>query len=125
MMEAMTSLEDIANDPEEDEKIRWTASESIALIRFGQKAEDFEGLTIRMDALEKLSLLNSLRALARIDGFEKDIESCLTSEKINSKQSASLLQNISKVKKSLEGHKSSVELAGNLFAVYPMGAYLF
>ena len=44
MTEAMTSLEDITNDPEEDEKIRWTASESIALIGFGQKAEDFEGL---------------------------------------------------------------------------------
>ena len=34
-----------------------------------------------MDALEKLSLLNSLRALARIDGFEKDIEALENSEK--------------------------------------------
>ena len=55
MTEAMTSLQDISNDKEEDEKIRWTASESIALIGFGQKAEDFEGLKARMDALEKLS----------------------------------------------------------------------
>ena len=44
MTEAMTSLQDISNDKEEDEKIRWTANESIALIGFGQKAEDFEGL---------------------------------------------------------------------------------
>ena len=36
-IEAMTSLQDISNDKEEDEKIRWTASESIALIGFGQK----------------------------------------------------------------------------------------
>ena len=125
MTEAIASLEDISNDKEEDEKIRWTASESIELIAFGQKADDFEGLTDRMDALEKLSLLNSLRALARINGFEKDIEALENSEKINSKQSATLYKNISKVKKTLESHKSSVELAGNLFAVYPMEAYLF
>ena len=37
MTEAMSSLEDISNDPKEDEKIRWTANESMALINFGQK----------------------------------------------------------------------------------------
>ena len=124
MTEAMTSLQDISNDKEEDEKIRWTASESIALIGFGQKAEDFEGLKARMDALEKLSLLNSLRALARIDGFEKDIEALENSEKINSKQSATLFKRISKVKKTLESHKSSVELAGNLFRGLSYGSVL-
>ncbi len=124
MMEAMTSLEDISNDPEEDEKIRWTANESMALINFGQKADDLKGLNNRMEALEKLAELKSLRALARIDGFEKDIESCLTSEKINSKQSATLLKNISTVRKDLEGHKGSVELAGNLFRGLSYGSVL-
>jgi urea transport system permease protein len=120
----MSSLEDISNDPEEDEKIRWTANESMALINFGQKADDLKGLNHRMEALGKLAELKSLRALARIDGFEKDIESCLTSEKINSKQSATLLKNISTVRKDLEGHKGSVELAGNLFRGLSYGSVL-
>ena len=124
MIEAMSSLEDISIDYEEDDKIRWTANESMALINFGQKADDLKGLNHRMEALEKLAELKSLRALARIDGFEKDIESCLTSEKINSKQSASLLKNISTVRKDLEGHKGSVELAGNLFRGLSYGSVL-
>ena len=124
MTEAMASLEDIANDPEEDEKIRWTASESIALIGFGQNAQDFDGIKSRLVALEKLSILKSLRALARIDGFVKDIEGLESSEKINSKQSAILLKSIFKVKKTLEDHKSSVELAGNLFRGLSYGSVL-
>ena len=97
MTESISTLEDIAKDPEEDEKVRWTANESIALIDFGQKAENFEELKSRLEALEKLSLLNSLRALARIDGFEKDIKNLESSESINSKQSAILFKSISKV----------------------------
>ena len=124
MTEAMSSLEDISNDPKEDEKIRWTASESLALIEFGQKAEDFEGIKSRLVALEKLATLKSLRALARINGFEKDIENLESSEKINSQQSATLTKSISKVKKNLEGHKSSVELAGNLFRGLSYGSVL-
>ena len=124
MMEAMSSLEDISNDSEEDEKIRWTANESMALINFGQKAEDFKGIKSRLVALEKLAELKSLRALARINGFEKDIENLEASKKINSQQSASLIKSISKVKKSLEGHKSSVELAGNLFRGLSYGSVL-
>lgn len=124
MADAMSSLEDISNDAEEDDKIRWTANESMALIEFGQKSEDFEGLKGRLDALEKLSVLNSLRALARIDGFEKEIEELESSEKINANQSASLFKSISKVKKRIEGHKSSVELAGNLFRGVSYGSVL-
>ena len=74
MADAMSSLEDISNDAEEDDKIRWTASESLALIEFGQKPDDFKGIKSRLVALEKLATLKSLRALARINGFEKDIE---------------------------------------------------
>ena len=124
LTEATSTLEDIAKDPEEDEKVRWTANESIALIDFGQKAENFEELKSRLDALEKLSLLNSLRALARIDGFEKDIKNLESSESINSKQSATLFKSISKVKKTLEDHKNSVELAGNLFRGISYGSVL-
>ena len=124
MMEAMTSLEDISNDSEEDEKIRWTANESMALINFGQKADDLKGLNHRMEALEKLAELKSLRALARINGFEKDIENLESSKKITYQQSASLSKSISKVKKSLEGHKSSVKLAGNLFRGLSYGSVL-
>ena len=124
LTESISTLEDIAKDPEEDEKVRWTANESIALIDFGQKAENFEELKSRLEALEKLSLLNSLRALARIDGFEKDIKNLESSESINSKQSAILFKSISKVKKTLEDHKSSVELAGNLFRGISYGSVL-
>ena len=124
MTEAMSSLEDISNDPEEDDKIRWTASESLALIEFGQKADDFKGIKSRLVALEKLATLKSLRALARINGFEKDIENLESSKKISSQQSASLSKSISKVKKNLEGHKSSVELAGNLFRGLSYGSVL-
>jgi urea transport system permease protein len=124
MTEAMSSLEDISNDTEEDEKIRWTANESMALINFGQNAEDFKGIKSRLVALEKLATLKSLRALARINGFEKDIENLESSKKISSQQSASLSKSISKVKKNLEGHKSSVELAGNLFRGLSYGSVL-
>ena len=124
MAEAMSSLEDISNDAEENEKIRWTASESMALIELGQKSEDFAGLNSKLLALEKLGKLKSLRALARIDGFEKEIESLEASEKISSKQSGTLYKSISKIKKSLEGHKSSVELAGNLFRGVSYGSVL-
>ena len=99
MAEAMSSLEDISNDADENEKIRWTASESMALIELGQKSEDFAGLNSKLLALEKLGKLKSLRALARIDGFEKEIESLEASEKISSKQSGTLYKSISKIKK--------------------------
>ena len=112
LTEATSTLEDIAKDPEEDEKVRWTANESIALIDFGQKAENFEELKSRLDALEKLSLLNSLRALARIDGFEKDIKNLERSESINSKQSATLFKSISKVKKTLDGSQEFGRISG-------------
>ena len=124
MAEAMSSLEDISNDADENEKIRWTASESMALIELGQKSEDFTGLNSKLLALEKLGKLKSLRALARIDGFEKDIENLESSKKISSNQSASFSKSISKVKKNLEGHKSSVELAGNLFRGLSYGSVL-
>ena len=124
MAEAMSSLEDISNDAEENEKIRWTASESMALIELGQKSEDFAGLNSKLLALEKLGKLKSLRALARIDGLEKEIELLEASEKISSKQSGTLYKSISKIKKSLEGHKSSVELAGNLFRGVSYGSVL-
>lgn len=124
MAEAMSSLEDISNDADENEKIRWTASESMALIELGQKSDDFAGLNSKLLALEKLGKLKSLRALARIDGLEKEIESLEASEKISSKQSGTLYKSISKIKKSLEGHKSSVELAGNLFRGVSYGSVL-
>ena len=54
LSEAVSSLEEISNDPEEDEKIRWTASESIALIEFGKKSFNYEGLKLRTDALAQL-----------------------------------------------------------------------
>ena len=44
MTEAMSSLEEISNDPKEDDKIRWTASESLALIQFGQNTEILQEL---------------------------------------------------------------------------------
>ena len=46
------------------------------------------------------------------------------SEKISSIQSATLYKSISKVKKTLESHKSSVELAGNLFRGLSYGSVL-
>ena len=123
LSEAVSSLEEISNDPDEDEKIRWTASESIALIEFGKKSFNYEGLKLRTDALAQLGSLKSLRALARIDGFEKEIQELKTQGKIKSKEAGSLFKEISTVKKGLESHKDSVELAGNLFGEFLMAAY--
>ena len=55
LTESISTLEDIAKDPEEDEKVRWTANESIALIDFGQKAENFEGTKKPFGGFGKLS----------------------------------------------------------------------
>ena len=124
MVEALGSLEDISKDPGEKEKIRWTASESMALIDFGKKTEEYTGLTGRVEALAKLGALKSLRALARIASFEKEIQELQSSGKISSTESGSLLKKTTSIKKDLESHKGSVELAGNLFRGVSYGSVL-
>ena len=124
LFEAMDSLDEISKDPLEAEKIRWTANESIALIEFGKKSVDYNGLELRIEALNKLSSLNSLRALARIDSFNKEIKDLQESGNININQSETLTQKALAVKKSLESHKSSVELSGNLFRGISYGSVL-
>ena len=62
--------------------------------------------------------------MARIDGFEKEIQELKTQGKIKSKEAGSLFKQISTVKKGLESHKDSVELAGNLFRGVSYGSVL-
>ena len=124
MSDAIPFLEEISNNPDEFEKIRWTANESIALITFGQQVEDFQGLERRLDALKKLGELQSLRALARIESFNKEIVELENSKKITAIESANLLHEVLLIGKDLDGHKSSVEFAGNIFRGLSYGSVL-
>jgi len=124
LSEAIPFLEEISNNSDEFEKIRWTANESIALITFGQQVEDFQGLERRLEALGKLGELKSLRALARIKAFNKEIAELENSKKITSIESANLLHEVLFIGEDLEGHKSSVEFAGNIFRGLSYGSVL-
>ena len=74
LSEALPSLKEIAENPKEDDKIRWTAKESIALIGFGSDSVDSEAIDSQLASLKELEELKSLRALARIESFKKKVE---------------------------------------------------
>ncbi len=122
--EAVTFLEEIIGDEEELPKLRWMAEESVALIGLAGKSETGNSLQERADALTKLGELNSLRALARLPSFEKEIEDLYLNNKIKGVEKRKLDAITKKVFKSLESHKDSVELAGNLFRGVSYGSVL-
>ena len=72
---AIPYLEEIANDETEDEKIRFTAKESKELMVLSGAVEAKKSTEDRLFALSKLGDLKSLRAYARLDTFEGELES--------------------------------------------------
>ena len=122
--EAVPFLKEIIDDPSVDEKIRWLSKESISLIRFSGKLEGENSLTDRINALQELGELNSLRANARIKNFQNEVDESYTSGTITAEVKRNLDGEIKRVSRGLESHKDSVELAGNLFRGFSYGSVL-
>ena len=122
--EAVPFLREIIDDPSVDEKIRWLSRESISLIRFSGKLEGENSLTDRINALQKLGELNSLRANARIKNFQNELDESLASRTITAGEKGKFDDEIARVTRILESHKDTVELAGNLFRGFSYGSVL-
>ena len=124
LRDALPSLKEIAENPKEDDKIRWTAKESIALIGFGSDSVDAEAIDSQLASLKELEELKSLRALARIESFKKKIEELRQSGVLSAKKFHLLTESVSRVEDSITEHKDSVELSGNLFRGVSYGSVL-
>ena len=122
--DALPYLREIADNPIEDEKIRYTAEESIELMVLSGAINDNNSVDSRISALRKLGDLKSLRAYARINAFEKDILKIREAGDISKKEFLQSTEIISSVQKKIEKHKDSVELSGNLFRGVSYGSVL-
>jgi urea transport system permease protein len=122
--DALPYLREIADNPIEDEKIRYTAEESIELMVLSGAINDNNSVDSRISALRKLGDLKSLRAYARINAFEKDILKIREAGVISKKEFLQSTEIISSVQKKIEKHKDSVELSGNLFRGVSYGSVL-
>ncbi len=122
--EAIPFLQEIIDNPSVDEKTRWLSKESVFLIRFSGKSEGENSLSHRINALKELGKLKSLRANARIKDFKNELDDLYAKGEINQGVKRKLDNQINKVSIGLEGHKDSVELAGNLFRGVSYGSVL-
>ena len=122
--EAIPFLNEISEEKGGDEKIKWLARESIGLIQFAGKVEGKDSFDDRLDALSSLGELKSLRAYARIADFSNVIAKQFEDKKISYGKKESITKEISKIERSLNGHKDTVELAGNLFRGVSYGTVL-
>ncbi len=122
--DALPILNQIAENPSEVKKVRWTARESIALIGFGKTSTNLKETEDKLVFLEQLGQLNSLRALARLDSFKKEIDYLEQSGSISSSERVGFAKRIEKVESNLSDHKDSVELSGNLFRGLSYGSIL-
>ena len=122
--ESIPFLEEISENEGGDEKIKWLALESIGLIQFAGKVGDKNSLEDRLAALSNLGKLNSLRAYARISDFSKEINQQFDADKLSAEEKKSIEKEISKIEGSLESHKGTVELAGNMFRGVSYGSVL-
>ena len=122
--EAIPFLKEISEQEGGDEKIKWLADESIGLIQFAGKVEGKDSLNDRLDALSRLGELKSLRAYARIADFRNEIAKQFEAKKISYGKQESMTKDISKIERSLNSHKDTVELAGNLFRGVSYGTVL-
>ena len=118
---AIPYLEEIANDETEDEKIRFTAKESIELMVLGGAIEAKKSPEERLFALSKLGDLKSLRAYARLDTFEDELESM---KELSTQELSEAKASISLVREKIQDHKDTVELSGNLFRGVSYGSVL-
>ena len=118
---AIPYLEEIANDETEDEKIRFTAKESMELMVLSGAIEAKKSPEDRLFALSKLGDLKSLRAYARLDTFENELESM---KELSTQELSEAKASISRVRKKIQDHKDTVELSGNLFRGVSYGSVL-
>ena len=86
--------------------------------------EGENSLTDRINALQELGELNSLRANARIKNFQNELNESYASGTITAGVKRKLDGEIKRVSRRLESHKDSVELAGNLFRGFSYGSVL-
>jgi urea ABC transporter permease protein UrtB len=121
---ALSTLEGFADDPNQDEKIQFTAKESIELMVLAGAIDDKKTPQDRLLGLQKLGELNSLRALARIDTFETEIKEVLTKSGTSQTKLKEYEKSILSVRKKIEAHKSKVEWSGNLFRGLSYGSVL-
>ena len=118
---AIPYLEEIANDETEDEKIRFTAKESMELMVLSGAIEAKKSPEDRLFALSKLGDLKSLRAYARLDTFEDELESM---KELSTQELSEAKASISRVREKIQDHKDTVELSGNLFRGVSYGSVL-
>ena len=118
---AIPYLEEIANDETEDEKIRFTAKESMELMVLSGAIEAKKSPEDRLFALSRLGDLKSLRAYARLDTFEDELESM---KELSTQELSEAKASISRVRKKIQDHKDTVELSGNLFRGVSYGSVL-
>ena len=118
---AIPYLEEIANDETEDEKIRFTATESMELMVLSGAIEAKKSPEDRLFALSKLGDLKSLRAYARLDTFEDELESM---KELSTQELSEAKASISRVREKIQDHKDTVELSGNLFRGVSYGSVL-
>ena len=121
---ALPRLKEIAENSSEDEKVRWTARESIALIALGRNSSKLKEMEERLVFLEELGELKSLRALARLDTFKVEISELVEAGSLSPANQTAFLGRISNVESSLSDHRDSVELSGNLFRGVSYGSVL-
>jgi urea ABC transporter permease protein UrtB len=122
--DAISTLEGFAEDPNQDDKIQFTAKESIELMVLAGAIDDKKTPKERLLGLQKLGELHSLRALARIDAFETEIKEVLTKSGTSQTKLKEYEKSISSVRKKIEAHKSKVEWSGNLFRGLSYGSVL-
>ena len=122
--DAISILEGFAVDPDQNEKIQFTAKESIELMILGGAVDNKKTPLDRITALQKLGELNSLRALARIDSFETEITKAITKTDLPTAKLKEYKSSIASVRKKIEGHKNKVEWSGNLFRGLSYGSVL-
>ena len=122
--DALSNLEEISNNKNEDAKVRHTAKESMELMILGGVVEGKKSIKDRVLALEKLGNLKSLRALARIVPLESAITALSTFKDYSKTEIKNFKKSISSVRTKIEGHKEKVKWSGNLFRGFSYGSVL-
>lgn len=122
--DAIPFLQQMIEDENELEKIRFTAKESIELMIMAGAIEGQNSKDDRLQALQNLGELKSLRAFARIDSFEGELNQIFQREKSTKSEISKSEQIISSVRKEIQSHKDTVEFSGNMFRGVSYGSVL-
>ena len=122
--DAIPFLQQMIEDENELEKIRFTAKESIELMIMAGAIEGQNSKDDRLQALQNLGKLKSLRAFARIDSLEGELNQIFQREKSTKSEISKSEQIISSVRKEIQSHKDTVEFSGNMFRGVSYGSVL-